>query len=184
MPACEDHSLAWLSLCTEMKQLSAEAKHHILLEYAPSDATRSFAALARRHAVKGGAQVVRSWHQRWNGTAASLQRKAVTGRPRALSTAQVQQHVRAPILRSNHAHRAIHYSSLAQSVRAATGVSVSDRTVRRYGEEELHAKSKRGRKRTAQECKCRHICARHRACWLRQWSAHEVVHCVGRLSVC
>src|SRR5680860_1328418 len=53
-----------------MKHLSVEAKHHILLEYSAADATRSFAALAARHHIKGGREAVRQWHLRWNGTAA------------------------------------------------------------------------------------------------------------------
>jgi hypothetical protein len=55
-----------------MPHLSAEAKHHILLEYAPHSATHSLAALAARHAVKGGKRVLLRWHQQWDGTAASL----------------------------------------------------------------------------------------------------------------
>jgi hypothetical protein len=76
-----------------MPQLSAEAKHHILLEYAANDATRSFADLAARHAVKGGERVLRNSHQRWDGTPASLQHKRGAGRPRALNSTQVQLHV-------------------------------------------------------------------------------------------
>jgi hypothetical protein len=135
-----------------MKQLSADAKHHILLEYALHDATRSFAALAVRHNIKGGREVIRQGHERWDGTAASLQHRGGAGRPRALDAATVTQYVRAPLRRSNRAHRTIHYSSIASKVREATGINVSDRTVRRIGKEELGAKKKRGNKRTAQEC--------------------------------
>jgi transposase len=137
-----------------MKHLTAEAKHHILLEYAPHDATRSFAALARRHAVKGGRRVLLRWHTRWNGTAASLEEKPRTGRPRALSRAQVQQHVRAPILRSNRAFRTVKYTKLLPQVQASTGVEVSRRTLQRYGKEQLGARSTRGKKRTADEREC------------------------------
>jgi hypothetical protein len=137
-----------------MPQLSAEAKHHILLEHAPHDATRSFAALAARHAVKGGKFSLLRWHARWDGTAASLERKAGSGRARALSRREVQQHVRAPILRANRAHKAVHYSKLLPQVRQKTGKEVSARTLRRYGKEELGAKQRRGKKRTAEESEC------------------------------
>ncbi|MDR3390352.1 MAG: hypothetical protein P4L77_01340, partial [Sulfuriferula sp.] len=132
---------------------SAEAKHHILLEYAPHDDNRSFAALARRHAVKGGREVVREWHRRWDGSAASLERKAGTGKARVLSRAEVSRHVRAPILAANRAHRAIHYTDVLPRIRAATGKQISLRSVQRYGKEELGARQRRGQKRTADESK-------------------------------
>jgi hypothetical protein len=134
-----------------MTQFSAEAKHHILLEYAAGDATRSFAALARHHAVKGGCETVRQWYQRWDGSLASLERKAGSGRPRALSTAQVQQHIAVPIRRSNRAYRAVKYTTLLPQVQRITGTNVSLRTLQRYGKEELEGRSTRGKKRTADE---------------------------------
>jgi len=136
-----------------MPHLSADAKHHILLEYSPHDTTRSFTALAARHAVKGGERVVRRWHRRWDGSPASLQERPRSGRPRALSRAQVQRHIATPIRHANRAHRAIHYTDLLPRVRAATGAEVSLRTVQHYGEKELGAKKHKGIKRTAEESK-------------------------------
>lgn len=135
----------------KMPHLSAEAKHHILLEYAPGDATRSFAALARRHGIEGGGQTVGRWHARWNGTADSLKERERSGRPPALSAEQVDEYVRAPIRAANRAHRAIHYPDLLSSLRSATGADISLRTLQRHGEEELAVKQKRGIKRTANE---------------------------------
>jgi hypothetical protein len=142
-----------------MPHLSADAKHHILLEYAAHDATRSFAALAARHAVKGGERLLRLWHSRWDGTSASLARTPGTGRARVLSRAQVARHIATPIRAANRAHRAIHYTDLLPRVRAATGTQVSLRTLRRYGEAELAAKQQRGIKRTAAESKSAHAWA-------------------------
>ena len=146
-----------------MPHLTADTKHHILLEYSPHDTTRSFTALARRHAVKGGAQVIRLWHRKWDGTPASLQEQQRSGRPRTLSRAQVQRHIATPIRAANRAHRAIHYSDLLPRVRAATGTPVSLRTVQHYGEQELRAKQKHGIKRTAEESK-RHSTSAHATC--------------------
>ena len=137
-----------------MKQFPPEQKHSILLEYTPHSRTHSFAALAARHGVAGGEQTVRRWHTQWDGTAASLQRKEGAGRPRVLSGREVQQHVRAPILRANRAHKAVHYSALLSSVQQKTGKEVSARTLRRYGKEQLGAKQRRGKKRTAEESQC------------------------------
>lgn len=136
-----------------MPHLSAEAKHHILLEYAPLDATRSFAALARRHGVKAGERLLRLWHRRWDGTPGSLQRRAGTGKARLLSRAQVARHIATPIRHANRAHRAIHYTELLPRVRAVTRTQVSLRTVQHYGKQELRAKQQRGVKRTAAESK-------------------------------
>jgi transposase len=133
-----------------MPHLSAEAKHHILLEYSPRSATHSFAALAARHGVGGGGRTVQRWYSRWDRTPESLQEGKRTGRPHALSRAQASRHVRAPILAANRAHRAVRYTDLTQSVRAKTGASVSVRTLRRYGQE-MGATKKRGTKRTAEE---------------------------------
>ena len=86
------------------------------IEYRAGDAGRSFAALARRHGVKGGRQVVLQWWRRWDGTAASLQRKQGSGKKALLSTAQVQRHIAAPIRAANRAHRAISYPDLLPQV--------------------------------------------------------------------
>jgi hypothetical protein len=134
-----------------MTHLSADAKHHILLEYSPHDATRSFAALADRHGIAGGRDVVRRWHERWDGTPRSLERKEGSGKTPLLSAAQVSRHVRAPILAANRAHRAVHYTELLPRVQAATGKQLALRTLQDYGREELGAKQRRGKKRTAQE---------------------------------
>ena len=164
MRASEPCGFTRPSLHAAMKHLSAEAKHHILLEYSAADATRSFAALAARHHIKGGREAVRQWHLRWNGTAASLQRKQGTGRARALSAAQVRRHIAAPIRNSNRAARAVRYTKLLPQVQAATGSQLSLRTLQRYGKEEADGRSTRGKKRTADESEHTHTCAMRKCC--------------------
>ena len=134
-----------------MSHLSAEAKHHILLEYAPHDTTRSFVALARRHTISGGARTVQRWHERWDGTPASLKRKAGTGKAPLLSRAEVSRHVRAPILAANRAHRAISYPDLLSEVQRKTGKQIALRTLRDYGKQQLGASQRRTKKRSADE---------------------------------
>ena len=135
-----------------MPHLSAEAKHHILLEYAAGEKGRSFKALAARHAIKGGSSLLSAWHHRWNGTPQSLEERPRSGRPHTLSSAQVRRHVAAPIRNANRAARAISYTTLLPQVQTATGTEVSLPTIQRYGKEELHATAKHGKKRTADEC--------------------------------
>jgi hypothetical protein len=137
-----------------MKQFSADAKHHILLEYRAHSPTHSFAALAAAHGVEGGEQTVRKWHARWNGTAQSLEHKAGSGRPRVLSKTQVKLHVAAPIRNSNRAARVVRYSKLLPQVQANSGKNLSLRTLQRYGHDEAGARQTRGKKRTAEEREC------------------------------
>lgn len=134
-----------------MPHFSAELKHAILLEYRTHSHTHNLATLAARHAVPGGARTVQRWLQRWNGTAASLERAAGSGRPRALTEAEVDTYIARPIRRSNRKHTPIHYTQVTPAVQAGTGKEVSPRTVRRYGKEELGARQVKGKKRTANE---------------------------------
>lgn len=136
-----------------MTLLSAETKHHILLEYDPRDHTHSFRALAARHNIKGGAEVVRRWHARWNRTVSSLKRLPGAGRKRTFTPMEVSRHIRAPVLAANRAHRAISYTQLYPRVSARTGKKFSIQTLRRYGRKTLKIKSKTTIPRTVDECK-------------------------------
>jgi transposase-like protein len=134
-----------------MKHLSSHHKHSILLEYQPRARDHSFAALARRHGIKGGKQVVMKWHSQWNGTAASLEEQHSPGRPRVLSTQEVQRHVAPRIRAKNRSAQRVHYTDIQPAVEEKTGKSMSPRTLRRYGEEDLAARRTQGKKRTADE---------------------------------
>jgi hypothetical protein len=155
-------------LCNNMSHLNAEAKHHILLEYLPRDAHHSFSALARRHAVAGGERTIRRWHQRWNGTPHSLERKDGSGKARILTAAEVTRHIRAPILAANRSHRAIHYTELLPEVKRKTGKEISLRSLQQYGKEELAIKQKHTKKRTASESEWIHTSERVSACMLSE----------------
>jgi hypothetical protein len=136
-----------------MKQFTPEQKHEILLEYRRYSRTHSFAALADHHGVQGGRRTIENWFSRWNGTPASLHHKPVAGRPRILTAEEVEQHITAPIRELNRSAHKAKYTKIADGVRASTGKKVSDRTIKRIGKDELHARRTRGRKRTAEECK-------------------------------
>jgi flagellar hook protein FlgE len=136
-----------------MKQFTPELKHHILQQYRPYTRAGSFEALARRYAVEGGGSTIQKWHSNWNGTAASLKRKAVSGRPRKLSTAQVNRHIQTRIVAANRRSQAVHYPALLPAVQAATRSNLALRTLQRYGQE-AGVKQKRAKKRKADESKC------------------------------
>jgi hypothetical protein len=137
-----------------MRGFSPQYKQRILGHYRAGVRGAGFQALACRFAVKGGASVVRRWHARWDGTPASLIERHRSGRPCILSRAEVSQHVRAPLLAANRAHRAIHYTTLLPAVRQKTGKQLSIQSLRRIGREQLGAKHKRSKKRTSQESEC------------------------------
>jgi len=149
--ADKPHSLIHISLTNEMKQLSSETKHAILIEYQPRTTTHSFTALAARHSISGGRKTISKWYQQWDGSAASLEHKKGAGRPRALSAIEVSRYIRAPVLGANRSHRAIHYPEVQQTIREKTGKQLALRTVQQYGEKELQIKDKHSKKRTAQE---------------------------------
>lgn len=134
-----------------MKHITAQQKHDILVHIRDRRGGEQPEEIAARHGVAAGRSTVYSWLQQWDGTPRSLERKAGSGKPRILSAAEVYRHVRAPLLAANRTARPVHYSTLLSSVCQKTGKQVSIQTLRRYGEQELGAKHKRGKKRTAGE---------------------------------
>src|SRR5271156_2940621 len=134
-----------------MKDFTPEQKHEILIEYQPYSRTHSFAALASRHGVNGGGRTIQNWYQRWEGIIASLQHRTGAGRLRILTPEEVEHNVEQPIREANRRAQQVRYAQITEHVREDTGKSVSDRTVRRIGEDELGGKLKRGQKRTAAE---------------------------------
>jgi hypothetical protein len=139
-----------------MTHLTPQHKHSILLEYQPRSRHHGFAALARRHGIKGGKQVLIKWHAAWNGTAASLEERRRSGRPRILSAREVKKYVAPPIRAKNRKAQAVHYTDVQPVVNKRTGKDASLRTIERYGLEELHGHCTRGKKRTAEESKSTH----------------------------
>jgi transposase-like protein len=139
-----------------MKHFTPEQKHEILMEYQRYSRTHSFSSLALRHSVHDGERTVRNWYQRWDGTVASLQQRKGAGRPNILTPTEVQHNIQQPIRRSNRLAQQVKYTKIAEQVRQNTGKSVSVQTVRRIGKQQLGASRKRGKKRTAAECRYIH----------------------------
>ena len=77
----------------DIRTFTAHEKHVILTHYAARSRGQSAHTIASLHGMKGGRATLLNWYRRWNGTAASLQRRPVHGRPRVLSPTQVEQHV-------------------------------------------------------------------------------------------
>lgn len=141
-----------------MAHLTADVKHHILLECTAESNTRSLDSIAALHDIKGGRATLHSWLSRWDGNAASLEEKPRSGRPPLLSTAQVHRHIQPRVLAANRQHRAIHYTDMLKQVVDATHTKLSLRTLRRYGREELGIKQRKSKKRTHNESEFTHVC--------------------------
>ena len=163
-----------------MPHLSAEVKHSILLEYIPHSTTHSFAALslARRHDVAGGGEVVRRWHQRWNRTPQSLERREGSGATPILTPSEISRHIRAPILAANRSQRAIHYPDVWKQVQTKTGKKIALRTLQQYGKEKCQIKERTTHKRTRAECECRQASCIACACVLHVCDVNSYVECL------
>lgn len=138
-----------------MKRLTAEQKHSILIHLQSRGEGVKAEAIAAAHGVQGGSSTLNKWLKKWDGTAQSLQRNKVSGRPRALSRAQVSRHLKPRVLAANRRGQAVHYPTLLPLVNAATRKKLSLRTLQRYGREDLSIKQRRSKKRTATESKHR-----------------------------
>lgn len=139
-----------------MTFFSPQLKHHILTQYQPHGRENSFAALAQHYNIAGGGETVRIWYQRWDGSAVSLERRKVSGRPRLLSNIQVNNLIRTPIKNKNRAHAAVNYPQLLPSVREKTGKKIALRTLQNYGKRDVGIKAKQTNKRTAAESESTH----------------------------
>lgn len=128
-------------------------KDEVLREYSPGVRGHSFRALARRFKIHGGMSVVQRWYSRWKGSPQSLARKVGSGGHPVLTREQVRRYILRPIEAKNKKHQAVHYSELKESVESSVGHSVSSRTIRRRGKEEMGCEAKSTVARTERECK-------------------------------
>jgi transposase len=136
-----------------MSIFTPQLKHHILTQYRANDRDWSFQSLAVTYGIKGGKSTIKKWHQQWNGTPQSLERKVGSGRPSLLTNTQVYKYISQPIIKKNRQHKPIHYTKLLPSIQSKTGhPDISLRTVQRIGKQ-LQIKKTRGIKRCAEESK-------------------------------
>jgi transposase len=135
-----------------MSQLSAETKHHILVEYIPHSSTHNLAVLAERHGVS--LRTMKYWYSRWKDdkSIASLERQPVSDRHTILDEEEKEEHILTPIVEHSQQHSPIHYPDLLPSLIDSTGKKPSLRTIQRYGKEELGITNKHTITRTEWEC--------------------------------
>ncbi len=136
-----------------MTKYSPQFKHNILMQYQPRAYKKGFKSLAIQHKIQGGAQTIKNWYDRWNGTVASLERRISSGRPTLLNTRQVKQYIGTPIRKKNQLHKKINYETIHQQIKTKISKSISLRTIQRYGKERLQITKRRTKKVMLQECK-------------------------------
>jgi len=129
-----------------------EYKQSVLLFYKNQKPKPSFRLTAKHFGIKGGAKTVTRWYKCWNGTAASLEPKPKSGRPRILTKAQVRKYVGYPIRSLNRKHQPVSYTKRYRSILRQTKKKFSISTLKRYGHEIIGIKKKKISKRTHYEC--------------------------------
>lgn len=148
-----DDIILQLNPCSHiMVKFPPYLKHHILTHYQPYSSDNSFASLATRYGVKGGARTIHRWHDVWNGTIQSLERKRGSGRKRVLSKRQVHQYIRMPIQNKRRHHLPVHCPELHSNLEQKTGIQISSRSIRRYSQRDVGARLIPTNKKTAHEC--------------------------------
>ena len=136
-----------------MKQLTPEVKHSILSHYTSPNNRDTLSSILSLHDIRASRQSVNNWKNQWDGTIESLKHKSVSGRPHILDQRELTRYVETPIREANQSSVPIRYTSIANSIRQKLNKNISDRTIQRYGKEELGGKMGRGKKRSADECK-------------------------------
>jgi transposase len=135
------HSSA-MSKRTHM-QYSADTKHNILLQYRPHVRGCGFAALAKKHNVKGGARLVQLWYRGWNRSPESLKKQTTSHKPRILEAVEVKQHIRDYVEEQNQQAEPVGYKEVKEHVDQEIEKEVSMRTIQRYGKRDAMLSYKR-----------------------------------------
>jgi hypothetical protein len=135
-----------------MVKYSSDLKQLILQQYSPNRHGFGFHSLATRYKIKGGAQIIKNWYDRWDGTINSLERRAGSGCTTLMNSREMKQYIATPIRQKNKKHQAIHYSTLYQKVKTKFKKQIALRTIQHYGKKRLGVKSKRTKKHSTLEC--------------------------------
>lgn len=138
---------------------STTYKQEVVNYYITHQPHISFRALATLFHIKGGHRTVSRWYKRRN----SLETKPRTGRPTILNQDEINTSINARIVRKNHKPTPVHYTDILEKVKNETRKNPSLRTIQRYGHTKLGIKNKQTAKRTANECKQKHLshCSNH-----------------------
>ena len=126
-----------------MPHYTAEYKHKVCSKYKPNDPAHSFAKLATTYDIAGGKGTLQRWYKQWDGSATSLERKAGSGRPCALTEHEKKIQILNFVRRNNSKGVQVDWETVHENVVTKTGKAISLHTVKTYGHEELKITSKR-----------------------------------------
>lgn len=136
-----------------MTHFQPHDKHHILTSCELIGIPSTLQILLVERGITITEQSIRNWRRKWDGTAASLERKKGSGRKRLLSRRQVNNLILTPVRNKRRVHHVVHYSDLMRNIRQKFNHPIAERTIRNYGKRDLNIQVKHTNKRTPHECK-------------------------------
>jgi transposase len=131
--------------------ITPKLKQSILTHIQSKPPNQTYKQIVQQYGITIHRNTINKWLHIWDGTVESLRRTSGSGRPHILTQQQVQQYIQTPIRQSNRNSKPINYSNIHKRLKRQLPKSVSLRTVQRIGKRTLHAKNKKGVKRTASE---------------------------------
>jgi transposase len=143
----------------------ASFKQRVLQQYRAGRLGCGFKALANRFKVRSW-NSIKEWHQVWDGTIESLQRKPGQGRKRILTHKESEKHIKRFVEEKNRVGKAVGYGDVIAEVKRRTGKEVSATTVKRIGRDECKLSEKKTARKLAIEgsSSCIRIRCRIAAC--------------------
>jgi len=129
----------------------AEFQHKVLSEYRRRTRGHTFADLARKYHVIGGASRVRKWFLRWKGTVASL-RHIPSGGPKSILTEREKKaHILNFVEERNRSGVQVTWNHVWRNVIKRTKKKISYKRVQRIGHDEFGITSKATTEAVARE---------------------------------
>ena len=118
-------------MSTSYKHYSPQEIQSILEEHEPGVRGKGLKALAKRHNIKGGHNLVKYWLSKWDGTLKSLE--SVFGGDRSILTDQEKKKYVDQYITKCSKKDAVQYPEVKKHIEKETGKSISLPTVRRIG---------------------------------------------------
>ena len=103
----------------------------ILKEYKKGVRGQGFQALANKYNIKGGAKLIKCWHEKWDGSENSLKKRSGGDRRSILTPQEKKRHIGDFVTKKSKIE-AVNYREVSANVEKKTGRTPSPRTVRRW----------------------------------------------------
>ncbi len=136
-----------------MTFIPPQLKHNILTHIQTNPENKTQKQIVGLYGINVSKQTINKWFHKWNGTAASLERKIGSGRQHILTNNEIKKYIETPIRKQNRAGEKVKYTNITDGVREKTGKQVSLSTIQKIGKKQLGGRLKKGIKRTVEESK-------------------------------